>query len=93
MSLREILTRKRKMPKKLVQTVDHIMNVPYIYVCGPCFGLVLACMESAPMQTLRRTIRPDMENQDLGNFVERFKLGYNSVKDAFNYRPEGYYDK
>jgi len=79
------LNREIKIPQPIERAVCEVFSAPYKYVGGVLFGLVLGVVESPAVRSVVRRIRSDMETPDLGNFVDRFKMGYKSCHDAFSY--------
>ena len=67
--------------------LNDIIFAPMKYTGAVGMGVTIMFSESPLIQMIRSKLRPDMDNPDLGNFVERFKVGYNAVTSAFEYRP------
>ena len=67
--------------------LNDLLVAPIKYGTAVGMGLTIVFSESPLIQKMRSVLRPDMDNPDLGNFIDRFQVGYNAVKNAFEYRP------
>lgn len=79
------MRREIAIPKPLENILMRLYS-PVAHSQAVAAGTALVLMESSPVQFLRKHIRPDMENSNLGNFIERFKRGYDTVLRAYEYR-------
>ena len=73
---------------KIPEILDRATMAIYQYPVAISSGIAHTIVESPLVHLIRKNLRPDMGNENWGNFIQRFKYGYRIGKDAFTYHSE-----